>query len=62
MISGDLENFQITIASADPTSGDAKWCFEQYLIELGEHFERDFDPAISVSAYPHELFHTQDFC
>jgi len=44
---------QITVA--DPTSQDARWCFEQYFAELGERFERGFDPTLSISAFAHEL-------
>jgi DNA-binding MarR family transcriptional regulator/GNAT superfamily N-acetyltransferase len=44
---------QITVA--DPTSQDARWCFEQYFTELGERFETGFDPALSISAHAHEL-------
>lgn len=46
---------QITIA--DPTSQDARWCFEQYFTELGERFDAGFDPALSISAHAHELTH-----
>ena len=33
---------QVTVA--DPTSQDARWCFEQYLTELGRRFDSGFDP------------------
>jgi ribosomal protein S18 acetylase RimI-like enzyme len=46
-------DFQITVV--DPSSKDAKWCFEQYYAELGRRFERGFDPALSISAHMHEL-------
>lgn len=45
----------VTITVADPTSPDAKWCFEQYFAELGGRFETGFDPALSISADAHEL-------
>ena len=45
----------VEIAIADPTSSDARWCFEQYFAELGERFEAGFDPALSISAQAHEL-------
>jgi GNAT superfamily N-acetyltransferase len=45
----------VTIAIADPTSSDVIWCFEQYFAELGERFEAGFDPALSISAFAHEL-------
>lgn len=44
---------QITVA--DPTSQDARWCFEQYFTELGERFDAGFDPTLSISAQAHEL-------
>src|SRR5947209_4458142 len=44
---------QITVA--DPTSRDARWCFEHYFTELGERFEAGFDPTLSISAQAHEL-------
>ncbi len=45
----------VKIAVADPTSPDARWCFEQYFAELGERFEAGFDPTLSISAQAHEL-------
>jgi DNA-binding MarR family transcriptional regulator/GNAT superfamily N-acetyltransferase len=45
----------VTIALADPTSSDVRWCFEHYFAELGERFEAGFDPALSISAHAHEL-------
>lgn len=45
----------VQITAADPTSQDARWCFEQYFTELGERFETGFDPARSISALAHEL-------
>lgn len=45
----------VTIALADPTSADVRWCFERYFAELGERFEAGFDPAFSISAHEHEL-------
>src|SRR5437667_4552958 len=44
---------QITVT--DPTSQDARWCFEQYFTELGERFETGFDPTLGISAHAHEL-------
>ncbi len=44
---------QITVV--DPTSQDARWCFEQYFTELGERFETGFDPTLSISAHADEL-------
>ena len=45
----------VKIAVADPTSPDARWCFEQYFAELGERFEAGFDPTLSISAQAQEL-------
>ena len=45
----------VQIAVADPTTQDAQWCIQQYFTELNEHFEMGFDPALSISAYAHEL-------
>jgi len=45
----------VQIAVADPTTQDAQWCIQQYFTELNEHFEMGFDPALSISAYTHEL-------
>ena len=45
----------VQINVADPTSSDARWCFEQYFTELGERFETGFDPTLSISAEAHEL-------
>src|SRR5262249_53773187 len=45
----------VKIAVADPTSPDARWCFEHYFAELGARFDAGFDPALSISAHPHEL-------
>jgi GNAT superfamily N-acetyltransferase len=39
----------------DPTTPDAKWCFEQYFAELHERFEAGFNPALSISADAREL-------
>jgi DNA-binding MarR family transcriptional regulator/GNAT superfamily N-acetyltransferase len=45
----------VKIDVTDPTSLDARWCFEQYFAELGERFDAGFDPALSISAHVHEL-------
>jgi DNA-binding MarR family transcriptional regulator/GNAT superfamily N-acetyltransferase len=39
----------------DPSSDDARWCFEQYFAELNQRFDAGFDPARSLSADAHEL-------
>jgi GNAT superfamily N-acetyltransferase len=46
---------QVQLTFADPTSQDARWCFEQYFTELGERFDTGFDPTLSISAQAHEL-------
>jgi ribosomal protein S18 acetylase RimI-like enzyme len=46
-------DFQIN--AADPSSEDANWCIGQYFNELGARFDSGFDPALSISAYIHEL-------
>jgi ribosomal protein S18 acetylase RimI-like enzyme len=46
-------DFRIEIS--DPSSADARWCFEQYFAELDKRFEGGFDPAQSISADPDEL-------
>ncbi|HEU5254643.1 MAG TPA: helix-turn-helix domain-containing GNAT family N-acetyltransferase [Vicinamibacterales bacterium] len=50
-----LEASMIHVATEDPTSPDAIWCFEQYFAELKSRFEPGFDPARSISAEAHEL-------
>jgi DNA-binding MarR family transcriptional regulator/GNAT superfamily N-acetyltransferase len=45
----------VHIAPADPRSADARWCLEQYVLELNERFDAGWDPARSISAHPHEL-------
>jgi GNAT superfamily N-acetyltransferase len=45
----------VRISVVDPTSPDARWCFEQYFAELGERFEAGFDPTLGISAHAHEL-------
>jgi DNA-binding MarR family transcriptional regulator/GNAT superfamily N-acetyltransferase len=45
----------VSIAVADASGSDARWCFEQYFAELAERFDAGFDPARSISAQAHEL-------
>lgn len=45
----------VSVAIEDPTSPDARWCIEQYLLELNTRFEAGFDPLHSRSANAHEL-------
>ena len=50
-----LDGSTVEIVRADPSTEDARWCFEQYFKELGERFEGGFNPALSISAQPDEL-------
>lgn len=45
----------VHFAVEDPTTPDARWCFEQYFGELDERLDGGFDPALSISADAHEL-------
>jgi ribosomal protein S18 acetylase RimI-like enzyme len=45
----------VQIAIEDPTSQEARWCFEQYFAELAERFEAGFDPSPSLPADAAEL-------
>lgn len=45
----------VRFAIEDPTTPDARWCFEQYFAELDSRFDAGFDPALSISADAHEL-------
>lgn len=40
-----LEASMIQLATEDPTSADAMWCFEQYRAEEKSRFEAGFDPT-----------------
>jgi hypothetical protein len=50
-----LQASMVRFAIEDPTSADARWCFNQYFAELNRRFEGAFDPGLSISAYPQEL-------
>ena len=50
-----LEASMIHLATEDPASTDAIWCFEQYFAELKSRFEAGFDPTRSISAEAQEL-------
>ncbi|HLV97100.1 MAG TPA: helix-turn-helix domain-containing GNAT family N-acetyltransferase [Ktedonobacterales bacterium] len=45
----------VQIAVADPTSQEARWCIEQYFVELNRRFDAGFDPTRGIQAHPHEL-------
>lgn len=50
-----LSSTMVRIEIEEPTSADARWCFEQYFAELDVRFEAGFDPSLSISAGAHEL-------
>jgi DNA-binding MarR family transcriptional regulator/GNAT superfamily N-acetyltransferase len=50
-----FEAAMVRFAIEDPTTPDARWCFEQYFAELNARFEAGFDPALSISADAREL-------
>jgi DNA-binding MarR family transcriptional regulator/GNAT superfamily N-acetyltransferase len=50
-----LRASQVRIACEDPTSSDARWCIEQYFVELQARFEMGFDRTRTNSAEAHEL-------
>jgi len=45
----------VTVGVEKPTTPDARWCMQQYFLELNARFERGFDPARSISADAQEL-------
>src|SRR5512140_697831 len=45
-----LQASAVRFAIEDPSSTDARWCLQQYVLELGERFETGFDPSLSISA------------
>jgi GNAT superfamily N-acetyltransferase len=45
----------LRIAMEDPSTSDARWCFEQYFAELNERFQTGFDPGMSIPAREREL-------
>jgi DNA-binding MarR family transcriptional regulator/GNAT superfamily N-acetyltransferase len=50
-----LQPSMVLFTVEDPSSKDARWCFEQYFTELDKRFESGFDSANSLSADVHEL-------
>jgi DNA-binding MarR family transcriptional regulator len=50
-----LRATMVRFAVEDPTSVDARWCFEQYFAELDARFDGGFDPALTISADAREL-------
>jgi DNA-binding MarR family transcriptional regulator/GNAT superfamily N-acetyltransferase len=43
-----IEASLVTFAVEDAASADARWCFEQYFVELDARFEEGFDPELSL--------------
>ncbi len=50
-----LDAAMVRFAIEDPTTPDARWCFDQYFAELDARFEAGFNPALSISADANEL-------
>lgn len=50
-----LRASQVRIAREDPTTPEARWCIDQYFLELQVRFESGFDPTLTISAEAHEL-------
>jgi ribosomal protein S18 acetylase RimI-like enzyme len=54
-VEGLLRASEVRIAREDPTSTEARWCIEQYFVELQTRFEMGFDRSRTNSAEAHEL-------
>jgi DNA-binding MarR family transcriptional regulator/GNAT superfamily N-acetyltransferase len=50
-----LQASMVSFAVEDPTTADARWCFDQYFAELDKRFDGGFDPGLSISAEAQEL-------
>ena len=50
-----LQASMVHFAIENPSSADARWCFEQYFDELARRFEAGFDPARTISAQAAEI-------
>ena len=50
-----LEASMVGFTVEDPTTADARWCFDQYFAELDKRFDAGFDPGSSISAGAQEL-------
>jgi DNA-binding MarR family transcriptional regulator/predicted N-acetyltransferase YhbS len=50
-----LRASEVEIATADPTTPEARWCIEQYFAELDRRFEEGFEAARTLSADVREL-------
>ena len=45
----------VQIGMEDPTSDDARYCIDQYFVELDDRFDTGFDPSRAISAEAEEL-------
>jgi DNA-binding MarR family transcriptional regulator/GNAT superfamily N-acetyltransferase len=50
-----LQVSMVDFAIEDPSTAEARWCFDQYFAELDARFDAGFDPALSISADAEEL-------
>jgi DNA-binding MarR family transcriptional regulator/GNAT superfamily N-acetyltransferase len=50
-----LRASMVGLAFEDPTTTDARWCIEQYFLELSVRFDAGFDPTSTIPAAAHEL-------
>lgn len=50
-----LQASMVGFTVEDPTTADARWCFDQYFAELDKRFDAGFDPGSSISAGAQEL-------
>ncbi len=50
-----LQASMVGFAIEEPTTTDARWCFDQYFAELDKRFDAGFDPALSIPADAQEL-------
>ena len=46
---------ELDIRAVDPAGGDARRCIAAYVAELNRRSDRGYDPAVGVSAEPHEM-------
>jgi DNA-binding MarR family transcriptional regulator/GNAT superfamily N-acetyltransferase len=50
-----LRASMVTVGVEAPSTPDARWCIDQYFLELSSRFEQGFDPSRSIPAQVHEL-------
>lgn len=50
-----LRASMVSIEVEDPSTQDARWCIQQYFLELNRRFDAGFDPGRSISATESEL-------